>query len=60
MSAFLNALREEGTFEEIAAFIADPAYAKHKADLIDLTMKFDEHPEGYDGPCLCKLCQSYA
>jgi len=25
----------------------------------DLTAKLDEHPEGYDRPCLCKLCQSY-
>ncbi len=27
--------------------------------LIEMTRKLDEHPEGYDGPCLCKLCMSY-
>lgn len=27
---------------------------------IELTKKLDEHPEGYDGPCLCALCRSYA
>lgn len=24
------------------------------------TVDWDEHPEGYDGPCLCGLCRSYA
>ena len=27
--------------------------------LLKLTMELDEHPEDYDGPCLCKLCASY-
>lgn len=25
----------------------------------DLTSKMEEHPEGYDGPCWCRLCKSY-
>lgn len=28
-------------------------------DIYRLTYKKDEHPEHYDGPCYCKLCQSY-
>jgi hypothetical protein len=33
----------------------------HRAykDLLELTEKLDKHPEGYDGPCLCRLCRSY-
>ena len=27
--------------------------------LITLTRDVDEHPEDYDGPCECHLCQSY-
>lgn len=26
---------------------------------IELTARWDEHPEGFDVPCVCKLCQSY-
>lgn len=28
--------------------------------LLQLTRGLDEHPNDYDGPCLCKLCVSYA
>lgn len=28
--------------------------------LLELSMGLEEHPEGYDGPCMCKLCMSYA
>jgi hypothetical protein len=27
--------------------------------LLERTMEVDEHPEDYEGPCLCKLCCSY-
>ncbi|KKN74462.1 hypothetical protein LCGC14_0390820 [marine sediment metagenome] len=27
--------------------------------LLELSESLDEHPEGYEGPCLCKLCRSY-
>ncbi len=27
--------------------------------LLDLSRELDEHPEEYEGPCLCKLCASY-
>jgi hypothetical protein len=27
--------------------------------LLDKTMLVDEHPEDWDGPCLCQLCCSY-
>ncbi len=32
---------------------------EENAGLLKLTELLDEHPEGYDGPCLCKLCMSY-
>lgn len=28
-------------------------------DLLELSENLDEHPEGYEGPCLCMLCKSY-
>jgi len=28
--------------------------------LLNLSAGLDEHPENYDGPCMCKLCMSYA
>lgn len=33
---------------------------KERDELLEMTRKLDEHPEGYDGPCLCKLCMSYS
>lgn len=27
--------------------------------LLDMTRELEEHPEGYEGPCLCRLCVSY-
>jgi len=32
---------------------------EEKEELLQLTEMLDEHPEGYDGPCFCKLCMSY-
>jgi hypothetical protein len=32
--------------------------AENKA-LLELSMNLDEHPDDYDGPCMCKSCQSY-
>ena len=28
--------------------------------LLGLSSSLDEHPEDYQGPCMCKLCMSYA
>lgn len=28
-------------------------------DLLELSRLIKEHPEGYDGPCLCQMCCSY-
>jgi hypothetical protein len=28
--------------------------------LLSLSAGLDEHPDNYDGPCMCKLCMSYA
>jgi len=37
------------------------ALAAHNADKkgVDITLNWDESPEGYNGPCMCKLCRSY-
>jgi hypothetical protein len=59
MSAFLNALREEGTFDDIAYFLKKPEYKDVEEELLEMTEKFDEHPDDYDGPCRCKTCLSY-
>jgi hypothetical protein len=29
-------------------------------ELMKKTESEEEHPEDYDGPCWCRLCQSYA
>lgn len=36
------------------------AGVRDEAELLEITMHLDEHPEGYEGPCLCKTCTSYA
>jgi hypothetical protein len=35
-------------------------YRRDEQELIDITATLDEHPDGYDGPCWCAVCQSYA
>ena len=35
------------------------ALKKEHGQLLAMTRRLDEHPEGYDGPCECKLCASY-
>jgi hypothetical protein len=34
-------------------------WKKERQALLEMTRLLDEHPEGYEGPCLCKLCCSY-
>lgn len=34
-------------------------WRKERQALLEMTTLLDEHPEGYEGPCLCKLCCSY-
>jgi hypothetical protein len=38
---------------------ADIVTAERDA-LLAMTRSLDEHPEGYEGPCECKTCMSYA
>lgn len=46
--------------DRLAALEAENGRLKRDVDgLVELTMELDEHPDGYDGPCMCKLCQSY-
>jgi hypothetical protein len=35
------------------------AYAESEEAVLKLTRKLKEHPEGWDGPCLCYTCLSY-
>jgi hypothetical protein len=32
---------------------------RDEEELLDITYTFDEHPEDYDGPCLCQECRKY-
>ena len=44
-------------------FIGVPKTNREKQqyeELIEKTKAEDEHPEFYDGPCMCKMCQSYS
>jgi hypothetical protein len=34
-------------------------WKKERQALLEMTRLLDEHPEGYEGPCLCNLCRSY-
>jgi len=34
--------------------------AMDNAAFLSLTEQLDDHVEGYEGPCLCALCRSYA
>lgn len=43
-----------GTDQELAAV------RQERDELLKMTEQLDEHPEGYDGPCHCRLCLSYA
>ena len=42
----------------------NPAMAEQverdEAELLAITECLDEHPDGYDGPCYCRDCASYA
>ena len=43
--------------QQIAALQRDTAKLKREnSDLLALTQLIAEHPEGYEGPCLCKMC----
>jgi FtsZ-binding cell division protein ZapB len=52
---------------EVKQLQSDLAAAKSKIaelqktndDFLKMTSSLDEHPEGYEGPCLCRLCMSY-
>lgn len=35
-------------------------WKKERQALLEMTAMLDEHPEGYEGPCLCELCRSCA
>ena len=59
--ALLLMAKEKGKAEQ---FKADSKMLKMIRDtyhdgFIRLTMMIDEHPEGYEDACLCKMCQSY-
>lgn len=49
-AAHLDFLRIEGHAE---------AVKRNEDELLDITQCLDEHPDGYDGPCLCAMCCSY-
>ena len=50
------------TLEEAMEFCHgdENEWKRERDQLLDMTMQLDEHPEGYEGPCLCKTCQANA
>lgn len=48
------------THEEWEELKCLPEHSKRYSELMLKTEAEDEHPEEYDGPCWCLLCQSYA
>lgn len=46
--------------EPYKAMMEALAEIDHGKPLMALTERLVEHPEGYEGPCLCALCRSYA
>lgn len=32
-------------------------WQEREAEVLKLTESMDEHPEGYEGPCLCGMCR---
>lgn len=49
------------TEDEVRALKAENERLKEEnAGLLRLTWLIDEHPEDYNGPCECGLCESYA
>jgi len=45
----------EAEWHELEKLTEGSVYEK----LLKKTERVDEHPEGYNGPCLCHLCMSY-
>lgn len=57
----LRKLASFGYFTEIGKALKDRTNTHEEENaLLKLTEGFDEHPDGYDGPCMCQLCQSYS
>lgn len=42
------------------AWECDDVHIVHERDLVALTIYIDEHPEWWDGPCMCGECREYA
>lgn len=51
----ISAANEEIEMLEQKLLQAD-MWKKERQALLEMTNMLDEHPEGYEGPCLCKLC----
>jgi hypothetical protein len=34
-------------------------FEQERNDLLNLTTMLEDHPEEYDGPCMCRTCLSY-
>lgn len=51
MECLVESLREEAV---------TTTHAIPENELLALTARLDEHPEGWDHPCMCAECRSYA
>jgi hypothetical protein len=50
-NTWIAGLREKGRTDDVL---------KEEAELMEITRGLDEHPDDYDGVCLCKTCHSYS
>ncbi len=50
----------EETWENVERLAKGHKSIREERDqLLGLTELLDEHPDGYDGPCLCRSCREY-
>lgn len=51
IECFVESLREEAV---------TTVHSIPENELLALTARLDEHPEGWEWPCMCAVCRSYA
>jgi hypothetical protein len=53
----INTVGESNNWDECARLLLEDIDAGKRG--IELTGRWEEHPERFDVPCVCKLCRSY-
>lgn len=57
---FMSKMETFVLFENKRLKTENSGLKKEHSELLELTTLIEKHPEDYEGPCLCKLCMSYA